>query len=236
MRSERRLALAVAFAIVGCGAKAEVEETPAAHAEPPSAAMDLAKRARSGDASVGAQACAIVREHPVDPRQPRIPEEVLAAYAVLAAKRTECAELAAALVDVACDPRLDCGPPDELHLCTPEDLQELVDRVLGELAAGHAVPSDVDDRRLLLAAGHALPALPGRVRKQSDRRRYALVQPDDPLCTAGSAAPCKCIQSAVELAEASCASTHSDEHDVGAGCRVRVDDARHEIVVLRASR
>lgn len=232
MRCERGRVLAVGLALGGCGSSGEAD--PAPHTA--SVAHELARLARAGDAGAGVQACAVVREHPVDPRQPRIPDDVIAAHAVLAATRTECAELTAALVDVACDPRLDCGAPDDPRLCTPDDLKDAVEHVLDELVAGRGVPSDVDDRHVLLAAGHSLPALPGRVRKQSERRRYALVQPADPPCTAGATAPCKCIESAAQLVEASCASTHGDEHDVGAGCRVRVDDDRHEIVVLHAAR
>lgn len=229
MRSDRGRLVAVVLALAGCGGASEA----APKAEPAGTAVELARRARAGDASVGPQACAIVREHPVDPRLPRIRDEVIAAHAVLAATHTECAELAAALVDVACDPRLDCD--EASRLCTSADLDPLVERVLDELVAGHAVPSDVDDRRVLLAAGHALPALPGRVRKQSERRRYAVVQPDAPECTAAPAdVPCRCLDTPAAIAEGSCASTHSDEHAVH-GCRVRVDDDRHQIVVLARS-
>ncbi|HET6584522.1 MAG TPA: hypothetical protein VFG69_13765, partial [Nannocystaceae bacterium] len=110
-----------------------------------------------------------------------------------------------------------------------------VDRVLASVAASGEVPADVVDRRLLLAAGHALPALPGRMRRQSERRRYVVVQPATPACAeqpAGTRAPCRCLDTPAAITEASCASTHGDEHDAAAGCRVRIDDDHHQIVVL----
>ena len=216
MRSEGVLVLAL---VAGCGSEPEPAPVDPTQAD----ALALARAARDRDPSAGTRACAIVRERAIDLRQPRIPELVSVAHAVLAETHTECPELAAALVDGACDPRLDCGPPDARRLCTPEDLLGPVQRVLDEIAAGREFPSDVDDRHLLLAAGHALPALPGRVRKQSERRRYRVVQPDGRPCIATPA----------DHVEASCASTHSDEHEITAGCRVRVDDDRHELVVLQ---
>jgi hypothetical protein len=232
MRSE---ALAVVLA-AGCarheqdaGAR---EDTQAAATN--AAAIELAKLARAGDAAAGALACDVVRQHPVDPREPKLPELVTTAYAVIAVTRTECAELAAALVDAACDARLDCGKGTARGLCTAEELQPEVDRVLDELVASGRFPDGVEDRHLLLAAGLRLPALPGRVRKQSDRRRYSVVQPDAPPCATPSEdlLPCKCVEDPDQLAVASCASSHDDEHDTPLGCRIRVDDTRRELVVL----
>jgi len=229
MRSERALVLCTALA---CG-RGDDDGEGAGGASP--AAIELAQRVREPDA--GARACAVVRERPIDPRA-RIPEIVTTAYAVIAATATDCPELASALVDVACDPRLDCGEGEARGLCSPEELGPQVDRVLAELAKSGRFPTDVEDRHLLLAAGHVQPALPGRVRKQSARRGYAVVQPDAPWCSeveAGSPVPCKCLDTPAKIAEASCASTHSDEHDTKSGCRVRVDDERHAIVVLHRS-
>jgi hypothetical protein len=232
MRSE----LVVLCAALACGrVDDEGEGTAMVLLDASPAAIDLAQRVRAGDPEVGAAACAVVRERPIDPRMP-IPELVTTAYAVIAVTGTNCPELASALVDVACDPRLDCGKGRARGLCSPEELRPEVDRVLSELATSYKFPTGVEDRHLLLAAGHVQPSLPGRVRKQSARRRYTVVQPEAPRCAdAAAGTPCKCLETPVQIDEASCASTHSDEHDTNAGCRLRVDDERHEIVVLRRS-
>lgn len=217
--------------------------------EPRASAVLLRALAMSDKAQASVVACEVLTRGPLDPKNAKgTPEEIdapgraalaEAATLAIAAAGSDCKEVAPLLAEETCLPSFRCGPAGPLDgraptkqdepLCTKEELAPLVQQEL------ERTPADVlalrNGTRAPLFAYVAL-AITGKVPPAfvtaHARRRYALVQPEGPICDRSLAVGTACHCDEPTVRDQTCRHVESQTVSVGV-CKFDIDDKQKKL-------
>jgi hypothetical protein len=170
---------------------------------------------------------------------------VEASLLAIAAAGTDCPHVAAQLGEDVCLPSFRCGDSGPLTghestkqdepLCTKEQLVAAVATEQARSAADALAAASGTRPQLFALASLAMAGkVPAAVTTAHARRRYALVQPQEPECENGAAlgAPCHCEEAVIR--DQTCRNPESRTVRVGV-CKFDVDDKQKKILGVVAT-
>lgn len=218
--------------------------------EPRASAVMVRALTASDKPLAGAVGCEVLGHTPLDTAKAQgSPEEmdfpgrqelVQAALLAIVAAGAECTHVAALLGDDLCMGWFRCGASGPLDgreatkqdepLCTKEQLAAVVSKELerpaSEILALAAAPRP---SLFALAALTSLGKVPASFAALHARRRYALVQPNDPSCENGGppGSPCHCDEAT--LRDQTCRHPESKTVSVGL-CKFDIDDKQKKLL------